>query len=72
MAALLTSIVAGSALLSTATAQNYGSSSGSTGGFQYVQPLNTTIYGEYGHSEPVYPSRKPVTCPLQGKHLTVM
>ncbi|KAF2644446.1 hypothetical protein P280DRAFT_391624 [Massarina eburnea CBS 473.64] len=55
MAAFLSSIIAGSALLSLANAQNFGGGS-SSGGFQYIQPLNTTIYGEYGHSEPVYPS----------------
>ncbi|KAF1952829.1 hypothetical protein CC80DRAFT_478566 [Byssothecium circinans] len=51
-----TSIVAASALLSTATAQNFGGSGPSSGGFTYMQPLNTTIFGEYGHSEAVYPS----------------
>jgi beta-glucosidase len=25
--------------------------------FSYVQPLNTTILGQYGHSPAVYPSR---------------
>jgi beta-glucosidase len=25
--------------------------------FSYVQPLNTTILGQYGHSPSVYPSR---------------
>lgn len=27
------------------------------GSFIYTQPLNTTILGQYGHSDPVYPSR---------------
>lgn len=26
--------------------------------FSYVQPLNTTILGNYGHSPAVHPSRK--------------
>lgn len=28
------------------------------GQFSYVQPLNTTILGQYGHVEPHYPSRE--------------
>jgi beta-glucosidase len=26
-----------------------------------VQPLNTTILGQYGHSPPVYPSREHIS-----------
>ncbi|KIA75813.1 beta-glucosidase G [Aspergillus ustus] len=37
-------------------AQVYMGSSRSADAFTWVQPLNTTILGQYGHSEPVYPS----------------
>jgi len=58
MAAFLSSLLAGSAILNAANAQNFGGGSSSKEAFSYVQPLNTTILGEYGHSPPVYPSRK--------------
>jgi beta-glucosidase len=58
MAAFLSSLLAASALLTTANAQNFGGGGQKEGGFSYVQPLNTTIYGEYGHSPAVYPSRE--------------
>lgn len=28
--------------------------------FTYLQPQDTTIQGQYGHSEPIYPCRKPL------------
>ncbi|KAI1080591.1 beta-glucosidase-related glycosidase [Whalleya microplaca] len=37
-------------------AQNFGGSGRSEDAFSYVQPLNTTILGPYGHSPAVYPS----------------
>lgn len=45
-------------LLGTATAQLFESSPRGPDAFTYVQPRNTTILGQYGSSEPVYPSRK--------------
>ncbi|KAL3449787.1 glycoside hydrolase superfamily [Aspergillus insuetus] len=39
-----------------AQAQVYDSTERSPDAFTWVQPLNTTILGQYGHSEPVYPS----------------
>jgi beta-glucosidase len=58
MAAFLSSLLAGSALLTAANAQDFSGGGASDGAFSYVQPLNTTILGEYGHSPAVYPSRK--------------
>ncbi|KAL2840287.1 glycosyl hydrolase family 3 N terminal domain-containing protein [Aspergillus pseudoustus] len=37
-------------------AQVYMGADRSADAFTWVQPLNTTILGQYGHSEPVYPS----------------
>ena len=39
-------------------AQAYDAADRSESAFSYVQPLNTTILGAYGHSPPVLPSRK--------------
>ena len=39
-------------------AQAYDAADRSENAFSYVQPLNTTILGAYGHSPPVLPSRK--------------
>jgi beta-glucosidase len=39
-------------------AQAYDAADRSEAAFSYVQPLNTTILGAYGHSPPVLPSRK--------------
>lgn len=47
-------------LLGTAAAQVFESSPRGPDAFTYVQPEDTVILGQYGHSEPVYPSRK---CP---------
>ncbi|KAH7070922.1 glycoside hydrolase superfamily [Paraphoma chrysanthemicola] len=57
MAAILSSLLAGSVLLSgSVNAQNFGSNGPVEDAFSYVQPLNTTILTEYGSSPPVYPS----------------
>ncbi|KAK8015175.1 hypothetical protein PG990_008471 [Apiospora arundinis] len=40
----------------SATAQNFGGDGRGADDFTYVQPLNTTILGGYGHSPAVYPS----------------
>lgn len=39
-------------------AQAYDAAGRSESAFSWVQPLNTTILGAYGHSPPVLPSRK--------------
>ena len=39
-------------------AQAYDAADRRENAFSYVQPLNTTILGAYGHSPPVLPSRK--------------
>jgi beta-glucosidase len=39
-------------------AQAYDAADRSEAAFSYVQPLNTTLLGAYGHSPPVLPSRK--------------
>ncbi len=38
--------------------QDFGGGSRDDDAFSYVQPKNTTILGQYGHSPAVYPSRK--------------
>lgn len=40
------------------TGQAYDSGGRDEDAFSWVQPLNTTILGPYGHVPPVYPSRK--------------
>jgi len=47
-------------LVPSANAQAYDAAERSDAAFSYVQPLNTTILGAYGHSPPVLPSRKPL------------
>jgi beta-glucosidase len=42
-------------------AQAYDAADRSESAFSYVQPLNTTILGAYGHSPPVLPSREPLS-----------
>lgn len=54
MAALLSAL----AVLTVVNAQAYDSGSRSEDAFSYVQPLNTTILGDHGHSPAVYPSRE--------------
>jgi hypothetical protein len=45
-------------LVPSANAQAYDAAERSEAAFSYVQPLNTTILGAYGHSPPFMPSRK--------------
>lgn len=45
-------------LISPVIAQAYGSGDREEDAFSWVQPLNTTILGPYGHSPAVLPSRK--------------
>ena len=54
MAALLSAL----AVLTAVNAQAYDSGSRSEDAFSYVQPLNTTILDDRGHSPAVYPSRE--------------
>jgi hypothetical protein len=59
MAAFLSSLLAGSALLNVVAAQNFGGSGPrDEDAFTYIQPLDTVILTEYGSSPAVYPSRK--------------
>lgn len=44
-------------LVPSANAQAYDATVRTEDAFSYVQPLNTTILGAYGHSPPVMPSR---------------
>jgi beta-glucosidase len=60
-ASILSSLLAGSALLNAVTAQNFGGNGRDEDAFSYIQPLNTTILTEYGSSPAVYPSRKSAT-----------
>lgn len=54
MAALLSAL----AVLTVVNAQAYDGGSRGEDAFSYVQPLNTTILDDVGHSPAVYPSRK--------------
>jgi beta-glucosidase len=56
MAAFLSSLLAGSALLNAANAQNFGGGGRDDGAFSYIQPIDTKILTEYGSSPAVYPS----------------
>ena len=47
-----------SALLLTVNGQDFGSDGRDEEAFSWVQPLNTTILGPYGHSPAVLPSRE--------------
>lgn len=50
-------IVSGLLVATVAHGQQYEGSSRSEDAFSYVQPRNTTILGQYGHSPAVLPSR---------------
>ena len=50
-------LLSGLLLAPVAEAQAYDAGERSEGDFNWVQPLNTTILGPYGHSPAVYPSR---------------
>ncbi|KAK8118124.1 uncharacterized protein PG998_006405 [Apiospora kogelbergensis] len=56
MASSRTLLLALAALAPATNAQNFGGSGRAADDFTYVQPLNTTILGGYGHSPAVYPS----------------
>lgn len=45
-------------LVASASAQVYNPPGRSEDAFTWVQPEDTVILGQYGHSEPVYPSRE--------------
>ncbi|KAL7756847.1 hypothetical protein ACKLNR_013840 [Fusarium oxysporum f. sp. zingiberi] len=52
----MTSLILPGLLLAPVAAQVYMGQERDPNAFTWVQPLNTTILGQYGHSEPVYPS----------------
>ncbi|KAJ4235417.1 hypothetical protein NW760_004958 [Fusarium oxysporum] len=52
----MTSLILSGLLLAPVAAQVYMGQERDPNSFTWVQPLNTTILGQYGHSEPVYPS----------------
>ncbi|KAI0008315.1 putative beta-glucosidase G [Xylariaceae sp. FL0662B] len=56
MASILPLLVSSLLLSPLVKAQNFGGGEQSRDGFSYVQPLNTTILGPYGHSPAVLPS----------------
>lgn len=58
MAAVLSLVLSGILLPSLAQAQAYDSGQRDEDAFSYLQPLNTTILGGYGHSPEVLPSRE--------------
>lgn len=43
---------------SSAVAQVYETDDRSEDAFTWIQPEDTVVLGQYGHSEPVYPSRE--------------
>jgi hypothetical protein len=58
MAAFLSSLLAGSALLNVVNAQDFSGGGRDEDAFSYIQPVDTVILTEYGSSPAVYPSRK--------------
>ncbi|ORY08615.1 beta-glucosidase [Clohesyomyces aquaticus] len=56
MAAVLPLLLSGLLFLPTVQAQAFNPGDRTEEAFSYVQPLNTTILGQYGHSPPVFPS----------------
>ena len=58
MAVASTLLLSGLLLASRVNAQAYDSTDRDESAFSYVQPLNTTILGGYGHSPAVLPSRQ--------------
>ncbi|TID05079.1 putative beta-glucosidase G [Colletotrichum higginsianum] len=58
MSAALSLVLSGLLLAPSVAAQSYEAGGRSEDAFSWVQPLNTTILGPYGHSEAVYPSPK--------------
>lgn len=61
MAAALSFLLTSALLSAFVNAQAYDAGERSEDAFSYVQPLNTTILGPYGHSPAVLPSRKPAS-----------
>lgn len=56
--AIISTVLSGLLLLAAPIdAQVYMGEERSPDAFTWVQPLNTTILGQHGHSGPVYPSR---------------
>lgn len=56
--AIISTVLSGLLLLAAPIdAQVYMGEERSPDAFTWVQPLNTTVLGQYRHSEPVYPSR---------------
>jgi hypothetical protein len=58
MASFITLLASALYLFGSVNGQAYTAPDRSEDAFSYVQPLNTTILGSYGHSPAVYPSRK--------------
>lgn len=57
--AITSALLASSLLLAPlAAAQSYTPGERSGDAFEWIQPLNTTIYGQYDHSPAVLPSRE--------------
>ncbi|KAE8334500.1 putative beta-glucosidase G [Aspergillus arachidicola] len=56
MASIAHLVVSGLLAATAVNAQDYGGSGRSDDAFSYVQPRNTTILGQYGHSPAVLPS----------------
>ncbi|KAI3538432.1 glycosyl hydrolase family 3 N terminal domain-containing protein [Colletotrichum filicis] len=56
MSAALSLFLSGLLLAPSVNAQAYDSGDRSEDAFSWIQPVNTTILGPYGDSEPVYPS----------------
>ena len=58
MASILLSLALSALILAPCVhSQDFDAGDRSDDAFSWVQPLNTTILGPYGHSPPVYPSR---------------
>jgi beta-glucosidase len=57
MASIAHLIFSGLLAATVANSQQYEGSSRNEDAFNYVQPRNTTILGQYGHSPAVLPSR---------------
>lgn len=58
MAQLSVFLLSALLLAPSVNAQAFDASERGDGAFSYVQPLNTTILGPYGHSPAVLPSRR--------------
>lgn len=65
MTAALSLILSGLLLAPAVNGQAYDAGERGEDAFEYVQPLNTTILGPYGHSPAVYPSREYLSEPYR-------